>query len=253
MKIETSVVIFILLAIVAFFIAIWLMVVFTKRLAKVFHGEKRPLKAAKLIDMLTLLVILCLFDGCVASFCSEFVTVAKNYSDEATIGVVSYLGFPIWFTRAADGLGFSGRFNPERFNANWCVWATIFLLICCSLYFMKTKRRLALLLGLILGMGCAGIVTFLLLTEANAILPIRPQIAEIAKAVQVYATMHKGKLPDSLDELIQSTDGEPPLLKKQNLIDPWGKPIDYERTEHGFIIRSSGPDRIMGTEDDYTN
>ena len=34
---------------------------------------------------------------------------------------------------------------------------------------------------------------------------------------------------------------------------PWGMPIEYERKEESFIIKSSGRDKIIGTEDDITN
>ena len=82
---------------------------------------------------------------------------------------------------------------------------------------------------------------------------IRLQISEIEKAVEIYAMIHQGKLPASLDDLIQGTEDNPPLLKKEAIIDPWGEPFEYKRTGRNFTIRSSGPDRQMGTEDDVTN
>ena len=78
----------------------------------------------------------------------------------------------------------------------------------------------------------------------------RTQIADIDKAINIYAMQHNGQLPDALSALVESDD---PLLNKPDLIDRWGEPFGYERNGRRYIIRSSGPDRIMGTEDDITN
>jgi len=83
--------------------------------------------------------MLCLFGGCVASFLSAGITVAKDYTDVATVGVVSYIGFPVWFTMAADGMG--GHFYSGRFNTNWMVWTAFFVLVCCGLRFAFSKRK----------------------------------------------------------------------------------------------------------------
>jgi len=249
---ETAVIIFILLVIVAFFVAVRLMFVITKRLAKVSHEEKTRLKVIKLTVLWTVLTMLCLFNGCVASYCSGIVTVAKDYTQTETVGIISYRGFPVWFQRTAPGLRYMALAFRNRIFANWCVWTTVFLFMCCSLYFKRAKRKSVRLFGLILCIGCAGIVTLLLRTEANTIPPIHVSFAEIKKAVQTYEATHNGKLPDTLDELIQSSAGKFRPREKKAFSDPWGKPIEYERKEHDFTIRSSGPDRIMGTEDDIT-
>ena len=112
---------------------------------------------------------------------------------------------------------------------------------------MKTKHKLIakcvlIFSGIMLGMECQGLV----------ILPkVRTQIGDIEQAVQVYAMHHNGKLPASLDNLIQGTENSPPLLNKEDLIDPWGEPFLYEREGRQYVIMSSGPDRIMGTKDDF--
>jgi len=238
--------------VVAFFVAMRLMFVITKRLAKVSHGEKRLLKAIKRAALLALLTILCLFCGCVASFCSGYVTVAKDYTTEATVGITSFQGFPIWFNQDAPGIRIG--LIPNRIFANGCVWTTIFLFICCGYYFTKTKDRFMILLGIILGAGCVGIVTFLLLTETDPSVPVHVKMRNVIKTITIFADEHNGEFPASLNELTQPTgDDAPPLLKTKDLMDPWGKRIEYERNEGGFTIRASGPDRIMGTEDDITN
>ena len=252
---DTSFIVFlvcmIVFAVVAFFVGIRLMFVFTKRLAKVSLGEKRPLKVVKLIVLLVLLAILCLFNGCIASYCSGVVTVAKDYTTEATVGITSFKGFPIWFNQDAPGIRIG--LIPNRIFANWCAWTVVFMLICCSLYYMRTKSGFMLPVGIILGIGCSVMVAFLLLTETDPSIPVHAKIRTISKAVNIYTREHNGELPASLKELTKPTkDGKPPLVKRQNLRDPWGKRIEYERKGNSFTIRSSGPDKIMGTEDDIT-
>ena len=66
---------------------------------------------------------------------------------------------------------------------------------------------------------------------------------------------HRGKLPASLDELFQFASnnykyGNKPLLKKEDLIDSWGEPIEYIRDGRRYALWSSGPDKKMGTKDD---
>ena len=75
----------------------------------------------------------------------------------------------------------------------------------------------------------------------------RSQITDIVKAINIYAMEHSDKLPDSLDVLVESDDS---LLGKEFLLDSWGEPIGYEHNGHGFVLKSSGPDRKMGTADD---
>ena len=81
--------------------------------------------------------------------------------------------------------------------------------------------------------------------------PLFGRMSRIEMAIDIHAMRYNGKRPDSLDDLIQPTDeGAPPLLKKEEIIDPWGVPFWYERDGNKFILRSSGPDKIMGTADD---
>jgi len=100
---------------------------------------KRPQNMAKRLAAWTLLTILCLFGGCVASHFSAFVTVGKDYADEATVGVVSYRGFPVWYYEAADGM--RGHLHDGRANVNWCAWTAVFMLICYGLRFAFAERK----------------------------------------------------------------------------------------------------------------
>ena len=79
---------------------------------------------------------------------------------------------------------------------------------------------------------------------------IRGGIASIQTAVRMYEVANSA-LPDNLDQL---TVGERPLLKKEQLFDPWGTAYQYKKVnKYDFEIRSAGPDKKFGTEDDITN
>jgi len=110
-----------------------------------------------------------------------------------------------------------------------------------------------------LGIGCLGLVLVWCIkaeTHHSTVPRVYMMMGQIEKAMGIYAMKHNGKLPASSDELLQfaSTNYdyiEQPLLKKENLIDPWGKPFEYVSLGgRKYILRSSGPDKIMGTEDD---
>jgi len=82
----------------------------------------------------------------------------------------------------------------------------------------------------------------------------RGTIATISQAIQMYGLSHSG-LPDSLDALTVSAseDVEAPL-DKNALFDAWGQPIQYKKlSKVKYEIRSGGPDKQIGTEDDLTN
>lgn len=81
----------------------------------------------------------------------------------------------------------------------------------------------------------------------------RTSITAIEQAVQIFAMRHNGKLPDQLEELTQSTDDAPGLLKEGALNDSWGSPFTYTKTGKKFKVISAGPDGETGTEDDITN
>jgi len=79
------------------------------------------------------------------------------------------------------------------------------------------------------------------------------QMSEMGKSISMYKLDHRGKVPDSLDELTQKDErtGEAYMEKVPN--DPWDQPYDYRpdgRTD--FRIISAGPDGAMDTDDDLT-
>ncbi len=58
-------------------------------------------------------------------------------------------------------------------------------------------------------------------------------------------------LPSTLTELTVGSKSQPALLTGISLRDSWGQPFLYrESGGTNFLLRSSGPDRRMGTRDD---
>lgn len=78
-------------------------------------------------------------------------------------------------------------------------------------------------------------------------------LGQIEAAVRRYAAEHGGRLPTTLDDLVNETgpDGAPYLRRVAR--DPWGGRYDYaiESSRAGtFDLRSYGPDRLPATGDD---
>jgi hypothetical protein len=111
----------------------------------------------------------------------------------------------------------------------------------------RITRHGLVFLGIMLGIECLGL---------SIVSRIDSQLSRIDMAIYIYVFRHRGKLPDSLDELTQflsdfpEYDDDDKPLGKGNLVDPWGEPIGYEYSENGYIIWSTGPDKKLGTADD---
>ena len=120
---------------------------------------------------------------------------------------------------------------------------------------MVIGKSFLVLLGIALSAG-----------DAHA-LYVTPRINRIMKrindAVLIYASHNDLRFPDSFDEvtrfvndpeivnMYQITKNNEPILKEEDLLDTWGEPVEYVRDgPHRYIIRSSGPDKTMGTADD---
>ena len=106
------------------------------------------------------------------------------------------------------------------------------------------------ILGILSAVAVVNIVGHL---EKASIVATRTSIAEIGKAINIFAMAKNGKLPDSLEELTQGTDDNPGILDEAALNDAWGTPFNYSKRGKTFTITSAGPDGEMGTEDDITN
>jgi len=67
-------------------------------------------------------------------------------------------------------------------------------------------------------------------------------IKSIALALDLYE-LDEGRYPDNLAALV------PKYLKKLRK-DPWDMDYHYEKKTDGYILRSCGPDKTCGNEDD---
>jgi general secretion pathway protein G len=84
----------------------------------------------------------------------------------------------------------------------------------------------------------------------------RASIEGIKTALNMY-DVDTGRYPSSLDSLINN-DGSPnwkgPYLQSRAVpVDQWGTAFSYTTQENGFEIRSAGPDKVMGNDNDITN
>jgi len=119
---------------------------------------------------------------------------------------------------------------------------------------MRMTHMVEVFLGTVLGTG------YLYATLENSRTLNGSKMGNLYGAIMVYLGQHVkadgwGTYPASLDELAQFAykhlDLGKPLLKEGDLIDAWGQPFEYETDGRDwFFIRSSGPDKVMGTADD---
>jgi len=107
--------------------------------------KERLVKTIKRVVMWGSLIALCSFGGCVASLLSGSVIAEKDYTQEETIGVVSYFGYPVWYAKGASGMGYAGSFIPERWRLNCLIWTVclmgITVLIATGVWLIKRKQK----------------------------------------------------------------------------------------------------------------
>ena len=123
----------------------------------------------------------------------------------------------------------------------------------------KKRRNLGftlvemLLVMTIIGLLAAVVVVqFGNIGERARINATRASISSINTAVQTFEIM-AGSYPKSLEELTAPVGDNPGLLKKEALVDAWGQPFQIKFSGKTYEIRSSGPDKQMGNDDDLTN
>lgn len=73
------------------------------------------------------------------------------------------------------------------------------------------------------------------------------ELVQIEEAVEGYRATNQ-QYPEDFGQFLK--DSFSSRLKRVTL-DSWGTPYEFERNEQGYVIRSAGPDRLHGTEDDY--
>ena len=111
------------------------------------------------------------------------------------------------------------------------------------------------ILGLLATLVAKNVIPFIFKSSVTA---AKMDIRNISEAVDLYRTNNHGKLPESLEELVEPDENGETYLKDLTEVpkDPWGNEYlleeDPER-KHGYIIRSYGPDGEPETDDDITN
>ena len=70
------------------------------------------------------------------------------------------------------------------------------------------------------------------------------KLDQVQKAVEAYNLINRG-YPANLSEVINKR-----YIGEEDILDPWGKKIDYNNSLKGVVIKSSGEDMVFGTSDD---
>ena len=81
------------------------------------------MKAVMKILSCLLSVALALFLGFWLLMLSRLVPMGTSDKEIATIGRISYFGFPIWFVAAAPGVSIMGALHPVRLMLNFLFWS----------------------------------------------------------------------------------------------------------------------------------
>jgi general secretion pathway protein G len=82
---------------------------------------------------------------------------------------------------------------------------------------------------------------------------VKTNIETLKNTVDKYRLNNKGRLPNSLEDLLQPDEfnmNEPYLEKSEAIIDPWGNPYTFIVTGKKFEIISFGSDSLEGGESD---
>jgi general secretion pathway protein G len=106
------------------------------------------------------------------------------------------------------------------------------------------------ILGII---GSVAVVKYMAYLKQAAVDTAEMKLREIGKTLEIY---HAQKLtyPETIEELVTpELEGDPSVLKRGALLDPWKNPVQYAPNPGGeppFMLTSFGPDGMEGTEDD---
>ena len=81
------------------------------------------------------------FLALVVAYLSGFIIVGKDYSGEATVGIVTHHGFPVWFVGTAPGISIMSSWHLDRFAVNIGIWFLMLLTIGIVLHIRIRKKR----------------------------------------------------------------------------------------------------------------
>ncbi len=77
----------------------------------------------------------------IAAYLSGFVVVGKDYSDEATVGMITLRGFPVWFLKTAPGISIMSSWHFDRFEINFGIWFLVLFCVGVATHVMIKKNR----------------------------------------------------------------------------------------------------------------
>jgi general secretion pathway protein G len=75
----------------------------------------------------------------------------------------------------------------------------------------------------------------------------RIDLKSLTEACQAYARSHGGENPQTLQELVQPSDGGRPYLEAKKLLDPWGRPYQYNPQSQNANNQAAGKPDIWST------
>ena len=81
------------------------------------------------------------FLALVVAYLSGFIVVDTDYSEEATVGIVTHHGFPVWFLGTAPGISIMSSWHVDRFAVNIGIWLLMLLTIGIALHIRIRKKR----------------------------------------------------------------------------------------------------------------
>ncbi len=88
-------------------------------------------------------------------------------------------------------------------------------------------------------------------TESVEALRTRAQAgADLLKNTMIAFYAKAGRMPTEQEGLKIYLTFKPPLVKPEDLTDPWGHPYAYRDVEGEYEIRCAGPDGKLDTPDD---
>jgi hypothetical protein len=73
------------------------------------------------------------------------------------------------------------------------------------------------------------------------------KVRRVEQALNEYS-LDRGRCPPKRMDLIAGG-----YLRAKDLLDPWGKPIEYSCSDDAVKVESAGQDRTFGTPDDVKN
>jgi len=169
------------------------------------------------------------FTALVTAYFSAAIVMGKNLSEEATVGIITYRGFPVWFLSEAPGISIMSSWHFNRFLINIFIWFLIFLSIATVTHIRIGKRKDpdnvshgSLAISSIIKIALTALATIssilmLIVFLTNDSTPhhrgpkCMTNLFQIGKACVMYSIDHNERFPDNLDQLT------PKYLKTTNV------------------------------------